>query len=241
MSQQQHRPAGRPRRPLLDQEKITAAAMRIVTAHGAEALTMSRLAAALDVTASALYNHAASKQTIEQWIEERLMSWVDVSGLEDTDWRSGLRRWAHSYYRVMREHNAFVERVAKTPIAGTTTTLRMYETVAAALLAGGWPPAAVIPLIVAVESFVYGSAYDAQAPHDLLEPGDDPSAAPAFRMAFDAHRGAVTGDDPAATVFDAGLEALIVGLAQRHGVVLPQTGAGDVSGAAATPAGSASC
>lgn len=57
-------------------ERIVAAALRILDAHGLADLTMRRLAAELDVRASALYWHFESKQVLLAAIADRIMAGV---------------------------------------------------------------------------------------------------------------------------------------------------------------------
>ena len=88
------RRAGRPRSPVLTIEGIVDAALRVLSRHGAEGLTMSRIAGLLEVTPAALYNHVDSKDEILLHVQDRLMDQVDVSGLGLEPWPDALRRWA---------------------------------------------------------------------------------------------------------------------------------------------------
>lgn len=60
-------------------ERIVAAALRILDAHGLADLTMRRLAAELDVRASALYWHFESKQVLLAAVADRIVRGAAVS------------------------------------------------------------------------------------------------------------------------------------------------------------------
>ncbi|TIH39880.1 TetR/AcrR family transcriptional regulator [Subtercola vilae] len=212
-----HRGAGRPATALLNRKRITDAAMRLIRSKGPDGLTMAGLASALGVSAAALYNHADSKNMILRWVEDRLMQMIDVSAFGEIDWRSATIVWARNYWRVMRDNNQFVEAIAKTPIGGAPQTIAMYEAVAAGLLAGGWPLERIVPAIIAIESFIYGSAFDAQAPESLLDPGELSADAPVFSRAVGHYRSA-DYNVAAEHTFEDGLAALLTGLALSAGV-----------------------
>ncbi|WP_424467965.1 TetR/AcrR family transcriptional regulator [Pseudoclavibacter helvolus] len=208
------RRAGRPRTRILTQKRITDAAMRVATHEGYDSLTMAKLAKALDVTPAALYNHAHSKRQILRWIEDRLMAAVDASAFETEPWDTALAAWARSYRLVMKEHDSLVEAIAKMPVAGAIETLAMYESVAAGLRSAGWPASSIMPAVVAIESFIYGSAYDLNAPLDLFELGEHAATAPTLAASVAAH----PAEELRELAFERGLEALIHGLGLAAGV-----------------------
>lgn len=216
------RRAGRPSTRLLTPTGITDAALHILTADGYDALTMTRLASALHVTPAALYNHAASKREILAWVQDRVMDHIDVSRFEaGTEWYPALVAWAVSYRDVMSRFAPLIAPIAVMPITGAPATTRMYETVAAGLARGGWPSRTIVPTIVAIESFIYGSAYDTQAPDDIFDTGDDAHCSPVFTAAVRDHSAAYRGNQVANVAFEVGLEALVTGLARRAGVPAP--------------------
>ncbi|WP_417218354.1 TetR/AcrR family transcriptional regulator [Arthrobacter sp.] len=209
------RKAGRPRGELLNRTKIAAAAVRFVGDRGYEALTMSALARALGVSASALYNHVDSKQDVLQLVQDRVMDDVDCSGFSGLPLHEALRRWAWSYREVFARHAPLVPVIAVLPVSGSPRTLRMYEEVAAGFARAGWARERVIPAIVALESFIFGSALDAVAPQDIFEVGHLAGEVPAFAAAVHSQKASV--QDPAEDAFEYGLEALLRGLLAADG------------------------
>lgn len=218
MTTKPFRAAGRPTTRVLSRRRITDAALRILSHDGFDALTMTHLASNLRVTPAALYNHAASKRDILLWVQDRVMGSIDASAFETEDWHTAVRAWARSYRDVMSRYTPLIAPISVMPITGSTDTLRMYETVATGLQRGGWPVPTIVPTIVALESFIYGSAYDVGAPLDIFEAGDGATEAPVFTAAASAHYGARSDEQVADVAFDLGLEALVQGLAQRAGV-----------------------
>jgi AcrR family transcriptional regulator len=202
------RARGRPSNPLLTVEGITAAAVRLLEERGQDGLTMAALARRLDVAPSALYNHVADKQDVLRAVQDHVNAGIDCSAFGSSPWDEALAAWARSYRDAYARHPALVPVMAVTPVRSAPHTVAMYEGVCAGLLAAGWPAHLVTDVVVAVESFVLGSALDTQAPEDIFDPGDLAGAAPAFTAANRAR----PGGDTALGAFDLGLTALLAGL-----------------------------
>ncbi|WP_432512085.1 TetR/AcrR family transcriptional regulator [Kineococcus sp. SYSU DK001] len=205
-AQPARRGRGRPPRPVLTAEGITAEAVRLLEERGQDGLTMAALARRLGVAPSALYNHVATKADVLRAVQDDVNRRIDCSGFADLPWDEALARWARSYRDAYARHPALVPVMAVTPVESAPHTVAMYEQVCAGLLAGGWPPHLVTNVVVAVESFVLGSALDTQAPTGIFDPGRLP--APALRAATAAR----PGGDTARAAFDLGLDALLAGL-----------------------------
>ncbi|TRW46159.1 TetR/AcrR family transcriptional regulator [Georgenia yuyongxinii] len=185
--------------------------MTLIEARGYGALTMAALARELRVSPSALYNHVTAKQDLLRWIQDHLNQRIDCSAFATEPWDVAVERWARSYRDTYAQHAPLVPVIAVAPIAGAAHTVEMYEQVAAGLREGGWPDPLIAEAIVAVESFVLGSAMDATSPPDVFEVGDLAVTAPIFTTAVKARR----GDDPAGSAFELGLTALVEGLRAR--------------------------
>lgn len=205
------RRAGRPAAALLDQAGITAAALELIGRKGYDGLTMAALARELDVAPSALYNHVASKRDVLLLVEDHLAALVDVSGFGAQPWEDAVRAWAWSYRDVFAQHTPLIPVIAVLPVADAPQTLAMYEAVSGGFLAAGFPEDRIVSAIVALESFIFGSAYDATAPADIFDAGSMAGATPHFTGAVRSL--AARGEEhPADAAFSLGLEALIAGL-----------------------------
>jgi AcrR family transcriptional regulator len=205
------RRVGRPAAAVLDQDGITAAALQLIGKSGYDGFTMAALARTLNVAPSALYNHVSSKRDVLVLVQDHLTSFVDVTAFEAGPWEEAVRDWAWSYRDVFSKHTPLIPVIAVLPVADAPKTLAMYEAVSAGFSRAGFPQERIIPAIVAFESFIFGSAYDATAPADIFDSGTMAEATPHFtsavrRQAEDTH------EKPADAAFRLGLEALLAGL-----------------------------
>lgn len=169
--------AGRPVTPVLSRELIGEQALELVTARGLEQLTMTNLAKRLKVAASALYNHVANKADVVLLIQDALVSQVSLAGMQrlidhQATLEEALYDWAVSYRAVFAEYPSLIPTIAVTPVSEAPKTLRMYNTVAQALTGAGIPDEQVIDVIVAFESFLFGSALDVDAPSTIFDTDD---------------------------------------------------------------------
>ncbi|MGN6427667.1 TetR/AcrR family transcriptional regulator C-terminal domain-containing protein [uncultured Leifsonia sp.] len=209
------RRVGRPRTTVLTRTLIAEAALRLLDESGADGFTMSRLAQALRVRPSALYNHVDGKEDVIAGVRELISDRIDVSAFADRPWDAAMLHWAHSYRVAFATHPPTIALLATLPLTGARRTMRMYDTVVAAMVRGGWPEAEVLPTIVAVESFILGSALDAVAPGDMFDPAGEEDAVPAFASAYAARAAAIGDAPPADGAFAVGLNALLAGLRAR--------------------------
>lgn len=206
------RRAGRPPRSVLSKARITAAALELIDSKGYEGLTMSALAQLLRVAPSALYNHAASKQEVLGWVQDHVMTMVDFGSFEHEPWDEAVRQWAWSYREVFARHAPLVPVIAVMPVTDAAETLRMYEEVARGFLRAGWPEDRIVPAIVALESFIYGSALDVAAPGDIFDSGTLADQFPVFTSAVRSATLSGSAESAADAAFRAGLEGMIAGL-----------------------------
>ncbi|UEL28623.1 TetR/AcrR family transcriptional regulator [Pseudarthrobacter sp. L1SW] len=211
----QKRKAGRPSAAVLDKAGITAAALELIGRKGYDGLTMAGLAKELDVAPSALYNHVASKRDVLLLVEDHLTSLVDVSDFGSAPWEDAVRSWAWSYRNVFAEHTPLIPVIAVLPVTDAPQTLAMYETVSKGFLDAGFPEERVVSSIVALESFIFGSAYDVTAPADIFDSGSMADSTPHFTAAVRSSSSAAAR--PADVAFELGLEALISGLGALRG------------------------
>ncbi|MCT2249006.1 TetR/AcrR family transcriptional regulator C-terminal domain-containing protein [Kocuria rhizophila] len=189
---------------------------------------MSALAAQLGVSASALYNHVGSKRDIMILVQDRVNTEIDCNAFETEPWDVALDCWARSYRNVYARNIPLIPVMSVLPVADSPHTLVMYEKVSAGLVRGGWPESRVVNAVVAVESLVFGSAYDATAPENIFHPGQLSETAPVFSAAVaqrdltvispDGRRSAGSGADAA---FDVALRSLIAGFRQELEALRP--------------------
>lgn len=118
------RPAATSTRVPLSRERILRAAVEVADAEGIDAVTLRRLAEALDVHPTSLYNHLESKEAILDGIVEELMTEANLPTVVD-DWRDWVRTFAYTMRDVARAHPGaylvFTRRPAEGPIASDQT------------------------------------------------------------------------------------------------------------------------
>jgi AcrR family transcriptional regulator len=99
------RPVGRPRtRPLLTSEAIVDAAIAIADAEGFEAVSIRRLAAALDARPMSLYDHFASKADLFAAMVNEVSSESLVPEPFPIHWREALTAIARQNYAMLVRH-----------------------------------------------------------------------------------------------------------------------------------------
>lgn len=198
---------GRPHTPLLDRDRIAAAALKLTDRRGD--FTILDLSRALKVTPAALYHHVDGRDGIIALMRERMARTIDASGFGQLPWDQALRQWAVSYRDTFAAHPGAIGMLAAEPVADPAVHAD-YEQAVTALRDAGFPPGTVLAVITAVESFVLGSALDLAAPPVMVS-GIDAGATP--RLA-EAAAAAPPGRARADQAFRLGLDALIIGL--RH-------------------------
>lgn len=214
-AQRPARRVGRPTTTVLTRDLIATTALRLLDEAGTEDFTMAELGKALRVRPSALYNHVDGKDEVIAGIRELISDRIDVSAFATEPWDHAMLHWAHSYRFAFARHPPTIAMLATLPVKGAKRTMRMYETVVSAMVDAGWPESEVLQTIVAVESFILGSALDAVAPGDMFDPIGAEEEVPAFTSAYRAREEALTDSAPADIAFQVGIEALVAGLRIR--------------------------
>jgi len=81
----------------LTTERVVDAALRAADEGGLEAVSLRRLAAALEVTPMAIYRHVRNKSHLLDLMVERLLDQVDLAPAETATWQDRLRRLLASF------------------------------------------------------------------------------------------------------------------------------------------------
>jgi AcrR family transcriptional regulator len=97
------RPEPSGRRPSLSRQRIAATGLRIVDEEGFEALSMRRVAAALDTGAMTLYNYVRTKDELLALMHDELMAQILVPDLPK-HWREALTAIARHTRDVLIRH-----------------------------------------------------------------------------------------------------------------------------------------
>ena len=171
---------------------------------------MTALAESLGVRTSALYHHFANRDAVIRAMRGQVSRALISPVRHEMSVEEALLTWAHSYRDAAIAAPEAMVMLATSPIDADEGSFADYEQIARLLADDGWPTVTIVDAIVALESFIIGSALDALAPADNMAPGDLAPAFPTFAEAETAR--ARLSADPSRRTFDIGLRALIHGL-----------------------------
>ncbi|GLP69646.1 tetracycline repressor, C-all-alpha domain protein [Streptomyces sp. TUS-ST3] len=191
---------GRPRTPLLDRERITTAALELVDRQGE--FSVPQIARRLGVQTGSLYHHVDGRDGIVELLRERVAAAIDVTTLDVRPWDAAMEAWARSYRAAFAAHPRAIPLLMTNPVRAPRV-LEQYERAVTLLLDAGFPAHEVMPVIVALENLVLGSALDLAAPEAMWEIADG-AATPRLAAAL-----AAVGDNRADRAFDLLLEGFL--------------------------------
>lgn len=204
------RSVGRPSGRVLTEERILDAAFRLSAEHTPQRFTMTALAESLGVRTSALYHHFENRDAVIRAMRGRVSRSLATPVPRERPLEDALLAWAHSYRDAAVAAPQAMVMLASSPIDADEGSFADYEQIAVLLSDDGWPRETIVDAIVALESFIIGSALDALAPADNMAPKELAPAFPTFAAAESAR--AELSDDPARRTFEIGVRALIHGL-----------------------------
>lgn len=127
-----------PREPL-SRNRIVAAAIAHLDAHGAEGLSMRTLAEELHTAATSLYRHVHNKGELLDLTVDALMAEVTLPP-DDLDWRASMRMVSLNFRAVLLRHRGAAV-LRGTRLAIGPNTLRLMEWVCSKLLEAGFSEA----------------------------------------------------------------------------------------------------
>src|ERR1700722_18918454 len=129
----------RPAKAPLSEEAVVDAALAILQSEGLQAVTMRRVASALDTGAASLYVYVASRESLFQAMLDRVTATIELEAPDPSRWRDQL----HSL--LQRMHQALVGHpgMAALTLADPPTSeviLTLTENLLEILFAGGFDP-----------------------------------------------------------------------------------------------------
>jgi AcrR family transcriptional regulator len=144
----------------ITREVVLAAALEIIDRDGADALSMRRLARALDRDPMILYRHAANKAALLDGVAETVLAQLRVDSA-DPDWAAQLRIVARDYRRLALDHPRVVPLLVTRPLATPlglrpTGTLRPLEDILTLLTRAGFSGPDALHIYRALFGFLHG-------------------------------------------------------------------------------------
>jgi AcrR family transcriptional regulator len=144
----------------ITRELVLATALELIDRDGADALSMRRLAAALDRDPMVLYRHAPGKAALLDGVVETVLAQLRVDPA-DPDWRAQLRAVAHDYRALALAHPNVVPLLVTRPLATPLAlrprgTLRPLENLLALLTRAGFSGPDALHIYRALFGFLNG-------------------------------------------------------------------------------------
>ena len=144
-------PSDRPVLAPLSRERIVRAAIELADADGLAAVSLRKVAAALDVGPMRLYCYIDTKEELLDLMVNAVHAEIQPTG---DDWRQVLRSQAEATRRAAQQHEWLADLIGGRPQLGPNT-LAIGDAVLAAM--GGVDLDTVVPAVAAVNAYVTGA------------------------------------------------------------------------------------
>ena len=205
----------------LSRERVLRTAVDLADQVGIEALTIRKLATALDVKPMTIYHHVEHKEAILDGMVDLVFAEIEAPPAGG-DWRTAMRRRARSARAVLAAH-PWAAPLMESRTSPGSATLAHHDAVLGCLRGAGFSLPLTAHAYALLDSFIYGFALqeanlpfdDGDGAADLAEHILEPFPADRFPHLAELAAGHVVqpgydfGDS-----FDFGLELLLDGLAR---------------------------
>jgi AcrR family transcriptional regulator len=149
---------GRPAKTPLSENAVVDAALAILKSDGLEAVTMRRVAAALDTGAMSLYVYVSGREGLLQAMLDRVTATIELEPPDPSRWRAQLHSLLARLHQALLAHPGMAALTLADPPT-TETVLLLAENLLGILLAGGfeaqdaaWACDILVLLVTAVAS-----------------------------------------------------------------------------------------
>lgn len=143
-------------RPRLSKDRVLRGALAIADTGGLGALTIRSLAQELGVKPMSVYYHVANKDEILDGLVDIVFGEIELPSIGG-EWRSEMRRRAHSARSVLRSHRWAIGLLESRPTPGPAT-LRHHDAVLGTLRAAGFSRELTAHAYALIDSYTYGFA-----------------------------------------------------------------------------------
>ena len=147
---------GSRRRARLSRERVLQGALEVADSGGLGSLTIRSLAKELDVKPMSVYYHVANKDEILDALVDIVFGEIELP-VPGRDWRSEMRRRAHSAREVLARHRWAIGLLESRSSPGPAN-LRHHDAVIATLRAAGFSAEMTAHAYALIDSYVYGFA-----------------------------------------------------------------------------------
>lgn len=141
----------------LTRDRILRAALELADREGFEACSMRKIGAQLGVEAMSLYRHVTSKDDLLSGLVDLVFAEIEVDEPATAQWRTAMRRRAHSQRAAMRRHQWAIGLMEGRMQPGPAS-LRVHDATLGILREAGFPFRAAVHANSALDAYVYGFA-----------------------------------------------------------------------------------
>jgi AcrR family transcriptional regulator len=150
----------RPAKPALSQDAIVDAALGIVREEGIDALSMRRVAQALDTGPASLYVYVANRDALWELLFDAALATVATEPTDPQRWREQLHELAARIVQMMAVEYPGMARLAMAHIPVGDNSLRVVESMLSLLKAGGASDQAAAFAADLIGSYTTAVAYE---------------------------------------------------------------------------------
>jgi len=129
----------RPAKAPLSQDAVVDAALAILKSDGLEAVTMRRVAAALDTGAASLYVYVSGREGLLQAMLDRVIATIELDAPDPSRWRAQLHSLLQRMHQALIAHPGIAAMTLADPPT-TEAVLLLTENLLGILLVGGLDP-----------------------------------------------------------------------------------------------------
>jgi AcrR family transcriptional regulator len=183
----------RPAKPALSREAVVDAGLHVLRAEGIDAVTMRRVAAALDTGPASLYVYVRNRQDLLNQMMDAVAGEIDVGDEPDPErWREQLVGLLTRVREAMDRHPG-IARVPLANIPSGPNAVRVAERVLALMRAGGIEDRVSAWAVDVIFLYVNAAAYEASIYAE--ERGASPEVGEEVRDTLRAQFGALPADE----------------------------------------------
>ena len=162
----------RPAKPALSRDAIVAAALEIARNEGIEALSMRRVAQALDTGPASLYVYVADRDELHELLFDAAAGTVETEPVDPERWREQLKALGHRMVKMMAEDFPGIALLAMARIPTGDNVMRIAENMLALLKAGGASDQAAAYAADLISMYTTAIAYEASLYRSLYSDPD---------------------------------------------------------------------
>lgn len=129
----------RPAKAPLSEDAVVDTALALLKSEGLAAVTMRRVAAALDTGPASLYVYVSGREGLLQAMQDRIIATVELESPETAQWRDQLHALLVRVRQALIAHPGIAESAVTEPPT-TEATQHLLENLLGILLAGGLDP-----------------------------------------------------------------------------------------------------